>query len=109
MLNTFKDVVGVLLLAFLLPVWMALGLGVVAFVIGRQLYWWARGNTTAVSRLARVRSSPRRRASTASTDRAPGRDPVAAITVAGLVDTPAAGALNPAITVASEPRTAPVL
>jgi hypothetical protein len=52
MLTAFKDGVGVLLLAFLLPIWMALGLGVVAVLVTRQLYWWIRGNTTAVSRVA---------------------------------------------------------
>jgi hypothetical protein len=58
MLTVVKDVIGVLLIVSLLPLWMAVGLGVVVVVVGRQLYWWARGNTTVVSRLARVRSSP---------------------------------------------------
>jgi len=48
-----KDVIGVLLIVSLLPLWMAVGLGVVVVVVGRQLYWWASGNTTVVSRLAR--------------------------------------------------------
>ena len=70
-LTPVKDVVGVLLLAFLLPVWMAIGLGVVAVVIARQLYWWARGNTTVVSRLAaRVRPPSRHRRAPAG-DRPP--------------------------------------
>ena len=51
-LTAIKDVIGVLLLVFLLPVWMTIGLGVVIVVVVRQLYWWARGNTTVASRLA---------------------------------------------------------
>ena len=57
MLTVVKDVIGILLIVLLLPLWMALGLGIVAAVVVRQLYWWARGNTTVASRLARVRSS----------------------------------------------------
>ena len=48
--TALKDILGVLLLVLLLPLWMAVGLGVVGFVVARHLYWWARGNTTAVSR-----------------------------------------------------------
>jgi hypothetical protein len=88
-LSLFKDVVGALLLVFLLPVWMALGLGIVTAVVGRQLYWWARGNTTVVSRLAaRVRSAPRHPASTGSTPPAPAGSPVAS-GVGSRVDAPA--------------------
>jgi hypothetical protein len=95
--KVFKDALGLLLLAVLLPVWIALGLGVVAVVVGRQLYWWARGNTSVVSRLsARVMSSSRYRASTAST-----HDPVGPATVAGLADAPAGGGLNPAVSAVS--------
>jgi hypothetical protein len=50
MLTRSKDVLGALLLVFLLPVWMALGLGAVIVMVTRHLYWWARGNTTATSR-----------------------------------------------------------
>ena len=57
-LTTFKDVAGALLLVFLLPVWMALGLVAVGAVVARQLYWWARGNTTVVSRVAAHASAP---------------------------------------------------
>lgn len=90
--TAFKDLIGVLLLVFLLPVVMAVGLGVVALVVARQLYWWARGNTTAVSRsMERARSSPRSRVSTATTTRH-ARDPIAAVTVSSLADAPAAGA-----------------
>lgn len=96
-MKVFKDALGLLLLAVLLPVWIALGLGVVAVVVGRQLYWWARGNTTVVSRLsARVKSSSRYRASTAST-----HDPVAPVTVAGLADAQAGGGLNAAVSAVS--------
>jgi hypothetical protein len=57
--TTFKDVAGALLLTLLLPVWMALGLVALGVIVARQLYWWARGNTTAVSRSASATSSPR--------------------------------------------------
>lgn len=50
MLTAIKDVGGVLLLAFLLPVWIAVGLAGIAFVVIRHLYWWCRGNTTETSR-----------------------------------------------------------
>jgi hypothetical protein len=58
LLTTFRDVAGALLLVFLLPVWMALGLVAVAAVVTRQLYWWARGNTTVVSRVVAHVSAP---------------------------------------------------
>jgi hypothetical protein len=65
-------------------------------VVARQLYWWARGNTTVVSRSTeRVKSSPRSRVSTASTR--PARDPLAAATVSSLADAPAAGVPSPAV------------
>jgi hypothetical protein len=57
--TTLKDVVGVLLLAFLLPVWMALGVGAVVVVVARQLYWWARGNTSVASRVMEFRGPER--------------------------------------------------
>ena len=57
-LTALKDVAGVLLLVFLLPVWMALGFVAVAAVVTRQLYWWARGNTTVLSRVAAHASAP---------------------------------------------------
>jgi hypothetical protein len=38
------------LFILLLPLWIAVGLASFAVVVVRQLYWWARGNTTAVSR-----------------------------------------------------------
>lgn len=60
MATTIKNVLGTLLLALLLPLWMVLGLAFVAIVVARQLYWWGRGNTTVTSRPAsRVTSSPR--------------------------------------------------
>ena len=58
MLNALKDVLGVLLLAFLLPVWMAVGLGAVVVIVARQLYWWVRSNTSAASRVAADVPSP---------------------------------------------------
>jgi hypothetical protein len=95
---TIKDLVGILLLVLLLPVWITLGLGAVAVVVTRQVYWWARGNTTAVSRsAAAVGSSPRQHAARGGTPRALTRDPLAAGTVASLADAPAAGALSPAV------------
>lgn len=59
MLTAIKDVGGVLLLVFLLPVWIAVGLAGMAFVVIRHLYWWCRGNTTDTSRPGtRVGGSP---------------------------------------------------
>jgi hypothetical protein len=66
MVTTFKDVAGILLLTLLLPVWMAVGLGLLGAIVIRQLYWWARGNTTVVSRSAHGRSLPRHGASALS-------------------------------------------
>jgi hypothetical protein len=54
-----QDLAWVLLLGLLLPLWMLLALGALVAVIARQLYLWARGNTTARSRplpLPRVRA-----------------------------------------------------
>jgi hypothetical protein len=34
-----------------LPLWIALLLGYAALVVARHIYWWARGNTTATSRV----------------------------------------------------------
>jgi hypothetical protein len=39
-------------------VWMELGFVAVAAVVTRQLYWWARGNTTVLSRVAAHASAP---------------------------------------------------
>ena len=50
-MTAFKDVVGLLLLAFLLPLWIPLGLGALVVVVARQLYWWVRGNTSSASRV----------------------------------------------------------
>jgi hypothetical protein len=88
--TTFKDVVGISLLVLLLPVWMTLGLGVVAVVVTRQLYWWARGNTSALSRSAtRVESSPREPSFRDSTRRPLTADHFAAATLPSLADAPA--------------------
>jgi hypothetical protein len=43
-------------MGLLLPLLMALALASLVVVVARHLYWWARGNTTAVSRR---RGSPR--------------------------------------------------
>jgi hypothetical protein len=51
-----KDIGWLLLIALLLPLLMALALASLVVVVARHLYWWARGNTTALSRR---RESPR--------------------------------------------------
>jgi hypothetical protein len=48
-----KDIGWLLLIALLLLPLMAIGLVCIGVIVARQLYWWARGNTTAVSRPAR--------------------------------------------------------
>lgn len=58
-MTAFKDLVAILLLVALLPVWMAVGLGAVIVIVTRQLLWWARGNTTSVSRSTAPVMSPR--------------------------------------------------
>lgn len=45
-----KDIAWLLLIGLLLPLLMLVGLVCLVVIIGRQLYWWMRGNTTAVSR-----------------------------------------------------------
>lgn len=45
-----KDIGWLLLLGLLLPLLMALALASLLVVVTRHVYWWARGNTTAVSR-----------------------------------------------------------
>ena len=45
-----KDLGWVLLAGLLVPVFMALTLVTVVFIVGRHLYWWLRGNTTRTSR-----------------------------------------------------------
>ena len=57
--TAFKDLFGILLLVALLPLWMAVGLGAVVVIVTRQLLWWARGNTTSVSRSTALVMSPR--------------------------------------------------
>lgn len=83
MLTAFKDVVGALLLAFLLPVWMALGLGIGAVILTRQLYWWTRGNTTAVSRSTRSARSLPSDTPTPGTRHAPAPGAVSVASLAG--------------------------
>jgi hypothetical protein len=45
-----KDIGWLLLIGLLLPLWMALALASLVFIVARHVYWWSRGNTTAVSR-----------------------------------------------------------
>jgi hypothetical protein len=47
-----KDIGWLVLIAFFLPLLAAAGLVSLVVIIGRHLYWWARGNTTATSRPA---------------------------------------------------------
>ena len=81
MLTVLKDVVGSLLLVFLLPLWMAVGLGAVAVVAFRQLYWWARGNTTVLSRPSSAGAGPSSRAE-GFPDTSPAPAPFAPVLVA---------------------------
>jgi hypothetical protein len=102
-LTAYRDVVWVLVLVFLLPVWMVLGLGVVAVVVVRQLYWRARGITTVVSQLAsRVRSLQRHRAAAVRTCPSPAGGPIAATAVGSLGDAPAIPVLSPLVPGVSE-------
>jgi hypothetical protein len=90
-MTALKDVVGLVLIAFLLPVWMVLGLGALVVVITRQLYWWARGNTSVVSRSAAlVRAFPRYRAASPRT-----RD--ASLTAGSVAGAPEGVALHAAV------------
>ena len=102
-LTAFKDVIGVLLLALLLPVWIVLGIGFVAVVVIRQRYRRARGHTNVVSRLAaRVRSLQRHRASTVRTRPSAAGGPIASTAVGSRGDAPAIPALSPAVPGVSE-------
>lgn len=67
-----KDIGWFVLIVLLMPLWMALAGAGLVVILARHLYWWARGNTTAVSRLSGHRrvSGAGRRAS-----RAGGRRP----------------------------------
>jgi hypothetical protein len=47
-----KDVVGLLLILLLMPVWMVIGLVAGIVMLGRSVYRWARGNTTSTSRVS---------------------------------------------------------
>lgn len=72
-MTAFKDLVGILLLVALLPLWMVVGLGAVIVIVTRQLLWWARGNTTSVSRSTAPVMSPRRSRTSRATHGAPDR------------------------------------
>ncbi len=54
-----KDIGWLLLAGALIPVAMALTLGAGLAIVGRHLYWWARGNTTPTSRVSRDGSPTR--------------------------------------------------
>lgn len=49
--TVFADIAWVLVAIAAMPLWIALLLGYAAVVLARQLYWWARGNTTTTSRV----------------------------------------------------------
>jgi hypothetical protein len=93
MLTTVTDIVGVLLLVLLIPLWIALGLGAVAVVVARHGYWWLRGNTTATSRSGeRLPSSPAAPSTPGTSARSAGDE----TRLTSLVDEPPA-ALSPAV------------
>lgn len=50
MMSIAKDFAWLFLIALLLPLWMLLALTGLVVIVGRHLYWWVRGNTTAASR-----------------------------------------------------------
>jgi hypothetical protein len=56
-LNTLKDLGGVLVHGLLLPLWMTLGLAAVATVVSRQMHGWGRGIAPAPSRSPAFRPS----------------------------------------------------
>ena len=49
LVTVIKDIGWFLLIGLLLPLWMALSLAALAFMVTRQLYWWARGTMPAAS------------------------------------------------------------
>lgn len=96
--TAFKDLVGLLLLAALLPVWMVAGLAALLVVVMRQLLWWARDNTTAVSRAtAPVTSPPQSPASRAAQGTPGPPDPLDAVELPSLAGTPASVSLRRAV------------
>ena len=48
-MTRMQDLGWLLLIVLLIPLWMALALASVIVIVGRQLYWCIRGNTTEVS------------------------------------------------------------
>ena len=50
-MTTLKNIGWLLLAGALVPVFMALTLAGGLVIVGRHLYWWIRGNTTATSRV----------------------------------------------------------
>jgi len=58
LVTVIRDIGWFLLIVLLLPLWLMMGLAALAFVVARHLYWWARDDTTGVSRHeGRLRSS----------------------------------------------------
>ncbi len=51
-MTIIKDVVGLLLILLLMPVWMVIGLVGGIVMLGRSVYRWGRGNTTSTSRVS---------------------------------------------------------
>lgn len=85
-----KDIGWLLLIGLLLPLLIALALATLVVVVLRQLYWWARGNTTGLSRR---RESPRssraeRRSSESGWRRSRPRDTTAPVQAAPPVTAP---------------------
>lgn len=57
-MSHIKDIGWLLLIGLLLPLLMPLAMASLLVIVVRQVYWWARGNTTGVSRRGeRARSS----------------------------------------------------
>lgn len=50
-MTLMKDLGWLLLIVLLFPVGMAVALAGGLIILGRSLYWWARGNTSATSRM----------------------------------------------------------
>lgn len=51
-MKNLAEIGSALLIVMLLPLWMILGVGALAYAVGRQLYWFARGNATPLATLA---------------------------------------------------------
>jgi hypothetical protein len=49
-MNYLKDVVALVLLVLLIPLWIAVVWIALSVILVRQTYWWMRGNTTPLIR-----------------------------------------------------------